>query len=85
MKKYKINDIVWTFVDGDVMERGRVVLIFQMPDCPTIFYVIKLDGDDFMHLEVRDAYQLSDAEDKMPPMFWQPDRESHEHSDDKET
>lgn len=70
---YERGDACWIFtgaVDAagqPKLESGRVVHAFYHPGAPNQFYVIQLDDENFMHLEVRDALLMADSPDGVLP------------------
>lgn len=68
---YELDAPCWIFAGATkagvpCLEKGRVVGTFQMTDSPIIYYIILLDNQEWMHLEVRDALLMSASPDELP-------------------
>lgn len=72
-QRYCNGDECWIYA-GDTLEdgetaalsRGLVVACLNLKHMPLVQYVVQLDDDDFMHLEVRDIFTMTESPDKVP-------------------
>ena len=75
--QYELKDTCWITVGESAMvrgevKRGRVVATMNIPNHPTVYYVIELDDTDHLHLEVRDALLMRPEEYSLEPFVGEP-------------
>lgn len=73
---FNAGDPCWIFADRyddntglPLLEEGRVVGVFNMPDYPVQFYIIHINNPEWMHLEVRDALLMSKDPNVLPAVM----------------
>lgn len=70
---YELGDECWIFAGATsertgnpITSRGLVVAKFHPPHMTVTQYVVQLDDDDFMHMEIRDVFTMSGSADDLP-------------------